>query len=73
MTTIRIDAARYEDEDNCLAAAAADYSRHHGLDGWILDPRWEDNQKDVILLTVPSWATPEAMASVAVGYLGQVL
>lgn len=54
MTTVRISAKRYTDSDDCLADAAADYAREHGLDGWDLDARWEDDQRDAILLTVPA-------------------
>jgi hypothetical protein len=51
--TVRIPAKRYEDEDDCLSAAARDYAHEHDLVGWDLAPRWEDDQRDAILLTVP--------------------
>ena len=51
--TIRIDARRYEDHDDCLTAAAADVARERGLEGWDLSPRWADDQRDTILLDVP--------------------
>ena len=55
--TIRINARKYESSDDCLADAAADYiAAHKGLEGWDLDARWEDEQRDGILLTVPDWA-----------------
>lgn len=50
---IRIDARKYENHDNCLAAAAAEYARGHGLQGWDLTPRWADNSRAEIVLTVP--------------------
>lgn len=53
---IVIDAKRYEDFDDCLSAAADDYAAKHGLEGWDLAPRWADEQRDEILLTVPDWA-----------------
>lgn len=53
MSTVRIPARQYEDHDDCLAAAAVDYAREHGLEGWDLAPRWEDNSRETILLTVP--------------------
>ena len=56
MTTLRIDAARYADHDDCLAAAAADVSAQRGLEGWNLNPRWADQDRDVILVDVPDWS-----------------
>lgn len=53
---VKIAAAKYEDQDDCLQAAADDYAKAHGLEGWDLDPKWEDNQRDVIVLTVPDHA-----------------
>jgi transcriptional regulator with XRE-family HTH domain len=53
-TIIRVSSKRYEDYDDCLTAAAEDYiASHPKLEGWDLDPRWEDEDRDVILLTVP--------------------
>lgn len=54
--TLRIDARRYEDDDNSLATAAADIASQRGLYGWDLCARWEDEQRDTILLDVPPWA-----------------
>lgn len=54
MTTIRVMAKRYEDHDDCLAAAEADVQEERGLQGWDLSPRWEDDQREVILLDVPA-------------------
>lgn len=52
--TIRVEASKYADENDCLMAAAADVARERGLEGWVLDPRWEDeDERDVILLDVP--------------------
>lgn len=53
-TTVRVDARHYEDADDCLSAAQADYATEHGLEGWDLAPRWGDDQRDTILLTVPT-------------------
>lgn len=52
-TTIRIPAARYEDYDDCLTAAANDVAEERGLQGWDLSPRWEDDERDTILIDVP--------------------
>lgn len=52
-TTIRIPAARYEDCDDCLTAAANDVAEERGLKGWDLSPRWEDDERDTILVDVP--------------------
>jgi len=51
---IRIAAARYADEDDCLTAAADDYAAANDLAGWDLAPRWADEQRDEIILTVPA-------------------
>ena len=53
---IRVSAKKYEDIDDCLAAAAADVAADRNLDGWDLHPRWEDEQRDAILLIIPSYA-----------------
>lgn len=53
---VKIAAAQYEDQDDCLQAAANDYAQAHGLHGWDLDPQWEDEQRDNIVLTVPDHA-----------------
>lgn len=55
-TTLKIDAARYADHDDCLAAAAADVAADRGLAGWDLLPRWEDSQRDTILVDIPAHA-----------------
>lgn len=56
---VRISAARYADYDDCLAAAADDYAAANDLAGWDLSPRWADEQRDTIVLTVP--AMPAAL------------
>jgi hypothetical protein len=53
-TEITIAAAKYEDFDDCLAAAAADYARENGLEDWQVAARWEDDQREAITLTVPA-------------------
>lgn len=62
--TVRIDARRYVDSDDCLSDAARDYTAAvEGLDGWDLDARWEDDQRETILLSVPEWSSCYAMPS----------
>lgn len=52
---VTIDAARYADYDDCLAAAAAEYVEDHpNAAGYDLSPRWADDDRDQIVLTVPS-------------------
>jgi hypothetical protein len=51
--TVRIPIRQHEDYDDCLSAAETDYAHEHNLVGWDLEPRWEDDQRDAILLTVP--------------------
>lgn len=50
-----VDARKYQDEDDCLAAAERDAQVQYGLEGWDLDPRWEDDQRERIVLTAPEW------------------
>lgn len=51
---ITIDARPYEGHDDCLAAAAADMiAQHPRLRGWNLSPRWADDDREAIVLTVP--------------------
>jgi hypothetical protein len=50
---ITVDAAQYQDSDDCLAAAAADMAAERGLEGWDLAPRWADSERTRIELTVP--------------------
>ena len=67
-TTVHIDATRYQDEDDCLMAAATDYAAEHDLAGWDLAPRWLDDQREVIVLTVP--VTPISAAAATLGRRG---
>jgi len=54
--TLRYDSCTWEDEDDCLAACAAEMADTFGLDGWDLNPRWEDERtRDAILVDVPDW------------------
>ena len=55
-TTISVPAARFADEDDCLAAAAEAVAEERGLQGWDLNPRWEDDERETILLDVPAAA-----------------
>ena len=56
-TIVTISARKYQDSDDCLIDAARDYvATHPDLAGWDLEARWEDEQRDAILLTVPTWA-----------------
>lgn len=53
-TTITVSAKQYEDYDDCLAAAAADYvSEHPETEGYDMAPRWADDDREAILLDVP--------------------
>lgn len=56
MQQVKIQAAQYADHDDCLAAAADDYASAHDLIGWDLSPAWADDQREVIVLTVPVFA-----------------
>lgn len=53
--TIAVNARLYEDEDDCLAAAEADYiDQHPEAAGWDIGARWADDQRETILLDVPA-------------------
>lgn len=51
--TICVPAKAYEDFDDCLEAAAEAERERRGLDGYDLCPRWEDDERDYILLDIP--------------------
>jgi hypothetical protein len=53
MTTLSIDAKKYEDHDDCLAAAASDVAAERGLQGRDLSPRWQDDERETILIDIP--------------------
>ena len=54
-TTIEIDAAQYEDCEDCLSAAAEEYADEHPeCRGYDMAPRWRDDGRDVILIDVPA-------------------
>lgn len=45
------------DADDCLTAAAEAYIEEHpDLAGWDLSPRWTDEVRETVTLTVPAWA-----------------
>ena len=51
---VRADA----DSDDCLRAAARAYiAQHPGLVGYALEPRWADEDRETVALSVPVWAT----------------
>jgi hypothetical protein len=53
LVTVRAD----PDEDDCLTVAAEAYiAEHPDLRGWDLDPRWGDDEREIVTLTVPAWA-----------------
>ncbi len=51
-TTVTVPAN--PDLDDCLAGAAEAYiAEHPELEGWDLDPRWSDETRESVTLTVP--------------------
>lgn len=57
---ITIESKRYEDQDDCLTAAAEEFAADHGLDSWQVKARWAEapghgdgTDRDHIVLTVP--------------------
>ena len=51
--TISVPSKAYEDFDDCLEAAAEAERKRRGLDGYNLGARWEDDERDYILLDIP--------------------
>lgn len=51
--TVTVSAAKYDEDEGNLAAAAADYAEAHDLVGWDLSPAWGDSDRETIVLTVP--------------------
>ena len=51
--TLSLVAKRYEDHDDCLAAAADDIAAIYGLEGWNLNARWQDDSRETILVDLP--------------------
>lgn len=51
--TLRIAAAEYENHDDVLAAVAAEVGRDTGRRDYDYSPRWEDNQRDHVLIDLP--------------------
>lgn len=53
VTEITVSSKGYEDEDDCLSAAAQDYAEEHGLASWQVEARWADDaNREEIVLTV---------------------
>jgi len=53
--TITVPAARYDDADDCLTAAADAYvDAHPDAAGYDLAPRWADDEREHIALDVPA-------------------
>jgi hypothetical protein len=47
--------------DDCLTAAAESYiAAHPDLEGWDLCPRWADEDREEVALTVPEWHLDKA-------------
>lgn len=55
MTTTRTIIVRADpDQDDCLAAAEDQARIEHDLPGWDLDPRWTDDLRETVTMTLPS-------------------
>lgn len=54
--SVELYVAANADADDCLADAAEQYiAEHADLAGWDLAPRWADEGRDAVVLTVPRW------------------
>ncbi len=63
MKTVTVPAKQYEDHDDSLAAAKADYAAEHDLALWQVTASWvggEDGERDEIALEVPSTVADES-------------
>lgn len=70
--TVSVGGRRLEHVDDCFAYAqelvrdAATDDGSGGLDGYDLEPRWDDErERNAVLLTIPGWAWNRPMASIA--------
>jgi hypothetical protein len=55
--SIEIDVSANADADDCLADAAERYvADHPEVAGYDLAPRWTDDERETVTLTVPRWA-----------------
>lgn len=54
--SVEITVPANPDADDCLADAAATYvGEHRSLRGWDLAPRWTDEDRETVTLSVPRW------------------
>lgn len=54
--SVTITVPANHDLDDCLAGAAEAYIAEHGqLKGYDLDPRWADEDRELVALSVPRW------------------
>jgi hypothetical protein len=55
--SVTVIVAADENLDDCLAGAAEQYiADHPDLEGWDLEPRWADDTREQVALTVPAWS-----------------
>jgi len=50
--TITLPAKRFEDFDDCLSAAEDHVASLFGLEYWQVSARWEDTQRDKIIVEI---------------------
>lgn len=56
MTNHEITVPANPDLDDCLTGAARDYiAEHSDLRGYDLSPRWTDEERESVTLSVPGW------------------
>jgi hypothetical protein len=59
--TFATAAARFDDHDDCLAAAVAELRALTGMPAWRGEAFWQDNNRDVIVVTdLPAGITAPA-------------
>ena len=55
-TNVEITVPANQDADDCLADAQAAYlAEHSSLKGWDLSPRFTDETRETVTLSVPRW------------------
>lgn len=50
--SVTVEARRYEDYDDSLAAALADVAEDEGAESWQCEAHWETEDREAIVVTV---------------------
>lgn len=61
-----LSARKYEDHDDSLAAAASDVAGELGLERWMVDAHWADDDRETIVVTTDAGRAPAVAAAIQV-------